>query len=71
MLHALKRMGVDSVVDRRLRHRRYSSLAYLKLFPTTTLKIDRSFVRRHRGATRTMPAIAVSTIALAHSLGLR
>ena len=67
ILERLKEMGVTLAIDDF--GTGYSSLAYLKLFPIDNLKIDRSFVTdigRHADDA----AIAISTIALAHSLGI-
>jgi len=47
----------------------YSSLSYLQRFPVTEIKIDRSFVRDIM-TNPSSAAIATSTVALAHSLGL-
>lgn len=47
----------------------YSSLSYLYRFPSDTLKIDQSFVRR-LGSDSGIDAIVHSIIALAHTLGL-
>ncbi|MCU1623005.1 MAG: hypothetical protein JWL79_1850, partial [Frankiales bacterium] len=47
----------------------YSSLLYLKHFPVTRIKIDRSFVAG-LGTDVADTAIVASTIALAHSIGL-
>ena len=67
ILERLKKMGITLAIDDF--GTGYSSLAYLKLFPIDNLKIDRSFVTdigRHADDA----AIAISTIALAHSLGI-
>jgi EAL domain-containing protein (putative c-di-GMP-specific phosphodiesterase class I)/GGDEF domain-containing protein len=48
----------------------YSSLQYLKNLPIDRIKVDRSFVAG-LGTDATDTAIIASTIALAHSLGLR
>ncbi len=68
MLHRLRNIGVGvSIDDFGTGH---ASLAYLKRFPVSELKIDRAFVREidtDEGDLR----IVESTILLAHALGLR
>jgi EAL domain-containing protein (putative c-di-GMP-specific phosphodiesterase class I) len=49
----------------------YSSLAALHRFPVDALKIDRSFVASIGGHSAGSDVIVRSTVALAHSLGLR
>ena len=49
----------------------YSSLTALRQFPVDALKIDRSFVSSLGGHDGGSEAIVRSTVALAHSLGLR
>ena len=48
----------------------YSSLSYLRDLPIDELKLDRSFIYPMAQGERTT-ALVASTIALAHSLGLR
>jgi EAL domain-containing protein (putative c-di-GMP-specific phosphodiesterase class I) len=49
----------------------YSSLAALREFPVDALKIDRSFISSLHSSDGASEAIVRSTVALAHSLGLR
>ena len=63
------KLGHGRPVHRRLRHRLFLALTYLKRFPIDTLKIDQSFVRD----ITTDPddaAIASAIIAMGHSLRL-
>ena len=66
ILHALNQMGIGlSVDDFGTGH---SSLTYLKSFPISCLKIDRSFVRDIE-TDRHDAVICSATVALAHKLG--
>ena len=68
ILHRLSKLGIQISVDDY--GTGYSSLAYLKRMPITELKIDRSFVM-HMADTEADATIVQSTVAMAHSLGLK
>ncbi|GAC1442555.1 MAG: hypothetical protein NVS3B26_17240 [Mycobacteriales bacterium] len=67
VLEAIQGLGIDLDLDDF--GTGYSSLLYLKHFPVSRIKIDRSFVAG-LGADVADTAIVASTIALAHSVGL-
>ena len=68
ILNRLSQLGIQISVDDY--GTGYSSLAYLKRMPISELKIDRSFVM-HMADSETDATIVQSTIAMAHSLGLK
>ncbi len=68
ILNRLSKLGIQISVDDY--GTGYSSLAYLKRMPITELKIDRSFVM-HMVDTEADATIVQSTVAMAHSLGLK
>jgi len=68
ILTRLRRHGVQISIDDF--GTGYSSLAYLRDLPVDELKLDRSFIFPMADAARAA-ALVASTIALAHSLGLR
>jgi diguanylate cyclase (GGDEF)-like protein/PAS domain S-box-containing protein len=68
ILETIKSLGVELDLDDF--GTGYSSLLYLRHFPVDRIKIDRSFVSG-LGTSVADTAIVASTIALAHSVGLR
>jgi EAL domain-containing protein (putative c-di-GMP-specific phosphodiesterase class I) len=67
VLASLRQMGVRIAVDDF--GKGYSSLSYLRELPIDELKLDKSFILAMAGDSRAT-ALVVSTIDLAHSLGL-
>jgi diguanylate cyclase (GGDEF)-like protein/PAS domain S-box-containing protein len=68
MLRQLRALGVESSIDDF--GTGYSSLSYLHHFPSTTLKIDRSFISRMGGADE-KGEIVRTILVLARNLGMR
>lgn len=68
ILNRLSQLGIQISVDDY--GTGYSSLAYLKRMPISELKIDRSFIM-HMANSEADATIVQSTIAMAHSLGLK
>lgn len=66
-LNALSELGISLAIDDF--GTGYSSLAYLKKLPIQTLKVDRAFVR-DIGQDINNEEICITTITLAHNLGL-
>jgi len=67
-LNALSDLGIPLAIDDF--GTGYSSLAYLKKLPIQTLKVDRTFVR-DIGQDNNNEEICITTITLAHNLGLQ
>ena len=68
ILTRLRRSGIQISIDDY--GTGYSSLSYLRDLPVDELKLDRSFILPMADDVRAV-ALVASTIALAHSLGLR
>jgi diguanylate cyclase (GGDEF)-like protein/PAS domain S-box-containing protein len=68
MLRQLRALGVESSIDDF--GTGYSSLSYLHHFPSTTLKIDRSFISRMGGADENAEIVR-TILLLARNLGMR
>lgn len=68
MLSEIRQMGVSVALDDF--GAGYSSLSYLRRFPITTLKIDRSFIRDITINSQDAEIVAAIT-AMAHTLGLK
>jgi diguanylate cyclase (GGDEF)-like protein/PAS domain S-box-containing protein len=68
MLRQLRALGVESSIDDF--GTGYSSLAYLHHFPSSTLKIDRSFIGR-MGTAEEKSEIVSTILLLARNLGMR
>ena len=66
-LHALKRAGVQLAIDDF--GTGYSSMSYLKTFPVSSLKLDRSFIRDLPASSQDA-AITKAIIAMAQSLNM-
>ena len=67
-LEKLKGLGIELAIDDF--GKGYSSLSYLKRFPVSYLKIDRSFVEELREGSEDR-AVVSGIIALAHTLGMQ
>jgi diguanylate cyclase (GGDEF)-like protein/PAS domain S-box-containing protein len=69
LLNSLRKIGIEISIDDF--GTGYSSLSYLRLFPASTLKIDRSFVSEvHENADEHSIALIDAIIAIAHSMKL-
>ncbi len=68
MLRQLRALGVESSIDDF--GTGYSSLSYLHHFPSTTLKVDRTFISRMGGADEN-GEIVRTILLLARNLGMR
>jgi diguanylate cyclase (GGDEF)-like protein/PAS domain S-box-containing protein len=67
MLHQLRKFGVHIAIDDF--GTGFSSLSYLRSFPISKVKIDRSFIKDLPGATDAL-AIVRAVVSLANSLGI-
>ncbi len=67
ILEKLRRLGVRLAIDDF--GTEYSSLAYVKQFPATSLKIDRDFVSNLEKPNNTDDAVVAAIVAMARALG--